>query len=219
METHGGVRGLRIAFSPTLGYIKVDPEVGSAVLRAIGQFVSLGAFVDQVDPGFASPRGAFDVLWEAGAATVVGGFNSSQQDSMDPGILRAARRSADASAMNAAQSEVARSQLGTLMAMFHKRFDLLITPTVAVPAIKAGEEVSDPTTEREWLDWAGFSYPFNMTRQPAISIPCGMTSDGLPIGLQIVGPLYSDALVLRAARAYEASTAAPSWPPLSSSLP
>ena len=60
-----------------------------------------------------------------------------------------------------------------------------------------------PATERHWIDWSPFSYPFNMTRQPAASIPCGLTGTGLPIGLQIVGPLYADARVLRAARAIE----------------
>ena len=58
-------------------------------------------------------------------------------------------------------------------------------------------------TPETMLGWTPFSYPFNLTQQPAITIPCGLTAAGLPIGLQIVGPMFADALVLRAARAYE----------------
>jgi len=99
------------------------------------------------------------------------------------------------------------------MGTFHERFDLLLTPSVAVPALPVGADLSDPVTERYWIDWTPFSYPFNMTRQPAATLPCGLTKAGLPIGLQIVGPLYAESLVLRAAHAYEATQAA-QWPVL-----
>ncbi len=99
------------------------------------------------------------------------------------------------------------------MAKFHQKYDLLITPTVGKPALPVGTDISDPSVEREWTDWATFSYPFNMTRQPAASVPCGFTTSGLPVGLQIVGPLYSEALVLRAARAVE-SNPSYAWPAL-----
>jgi aspartyl-tRNA(Asn)/glutamyl-tRNA(Gln) amidotransferase subunit A len=89
------------------------------------------------------------------------------------------------------------------MASFHQKYDLLLTPMMPIPALPVGQDLNDPATERHWIDWSPFSYPFNMTRQPAASIPCGLTGTGLPIGLQIVGPLYADARVLRAARAFE----------------
>ena len=97
------------------------------------------------------------------------------------------------------------------MAKFHQRFDLLLTPTVGKPALPVGTDLSDPRVERDWIDWAPFSYPFNMTRQPAATVPCGFTKTGLPVGLQIVGPLYSESLVLRAAKAIEASHSR-AWP-------
>jgi aspartyl-tRNA(Asn)/glutamyl-tRNA(Gln) amidotransferase subunit A len=74
-----------------------------------------------------------------------------------------------------------------------------------VAALPVGQDINDPAHEREWIDWSPFSYPFNMTRQPAATVPCGLTSSGLPIGLQIVGPLYAEDKVLRAARAFEAT--------------
>ncbi len=103
------------------------------------------------------------------------------------------------------RADLARNALGRTMAAFHQRYDLLLTPTMPIPALPVGQDLNDPAHERHWIDWSPFSYPFNMTRQPAASIPCGLTSAGLPIGLQIVGPLYTEARVLRlrAARAFE----------------
>jgi aspartyl-tRNA(Asn)/glutamyl-tRNA(Gln) amidotransferase subunit A len=98
-----------------------------------------------------------------------------------------------------------RGALGVLMNRFHEKYDLLLTPSLPLPAFDAGKEVADVVKERRWTDWTPFSYPFNLTQQPAASIPCGLTKAGLPAGLHIVGPKYSDALVLRAARAYESA--------------
>jgi aspartyl-tRNA(Asn)/glutamyl-tRNA(Gln) amidotransferase subunit A len=89
------------------------------------------------------------------------------------------------------------------MRQFMADFDLLVTPTVAVPAFEARPAGHSPMTPESMLGWTPFSYPFNLTQQPACTIPCGVTNDGLPIGLQIVGPMFADAQVLRATRAYE----------------
>jgi aspartyl-tRNA(Asn)/glutamyl-tRNA(Gln) amidotransferase subunit A len=94
-----------------------------------------------------------------------------------------------------------RGALGQLMNAFHERYDLLLMPTLPIPAFAAGQET--PTQNGHWMDWTPFTYPFNLTQQPAASIPCGLTQSGLPVGLQIVGPRYEDVLVLRASRAFE----------------
>ena len=96
-----------------------------------------------------------------------------------------------------------RGALGSHMRQFMQSYDLLLTPTVAVPAFDARPAGHTPMSSEAMLGWTPFSYPFNLTQQPACTIPCGLTGDGLPIGLQIVGPMFGDALVLRAARAYE----------------
>jgi len=96
-----------------------------------------------------------------------------------------------------------RGALGSHMRQFMTRFDLLVTPTVAIPAFEArppGQASMDPFS---LLGWTPYSFPFNLTQQPAITVPCGLTKSGLPIGLQLVGPMFGDALVLRAARAFE----------------
>lgn len=214
-----GVKGLKIAFSPTLGYAKVDPEVSRLVADAARKMESLGAIVEEVDPGFQSPRDALVVLWKAGAANIIANFTAEQMNMLDPGFRRAAEAGRSLSAVDYVKADFIRTALGCHMGLFHQRYDLLLTPTVAQPALPVGAELSDPATERDWIDWAPFCYPFNMTRQPAASVPCGLTSKGLPVGLQIVGPLYAEALVLRAAQAFEAAQPAPPWPPLGRDFP
>jgi aspartyl-tRNA(Asn)/glutamyl-tRNA(Gln) amidotransferase subunit A len=89
------------------------------------------------------------------------------------------------------------------MNLFHRDYDLLLTPTLSIPAFDAGKEVADKMLQSRWTDWTPFTFPFNLTQQPAASIPCGLTAAGLPVGLHLVGPKYADARVLRAARAFE----------------
>jgi len=96
-----------------------------------------------------------------------------------------------------------REAMGHKMNAFHRAWDLLLTPTMPLAAFAAGQETPLTAEGERWVDWTPFTYPFNLTRQPAASVPCGFTKAGLPVGLQIVGPLYADALVLRAARAFE----------------
>jgi aspartyl-tRNA(Asn)/glutamyl-tRNA(Gln) amidotransferase subunit A len=204
-----GIKGMKIAYSPALGFGRVHPEVAAAVERAAKTMSDLGGHVEQVDPGFGDPRDAWLTLWYSGAAKILGHLAAEQRKRLDPGLLVHVCRGEKLSATDFLTADVARTELSRQMQAFHRRFDLLITPAVAVPAVKVGQDLSDPAHEKEWIDWTPFTYPFNLTRQPAASVPCGLTKDGLPIGLQIVGPLYSDAKVLRAARAFETAYPAP----------
>ena len=198
-----GVRGSRIAYSPTLGYAKVDPEITVAATEAPQQFETLGAVVEEVDTIFSSPREALLTLWAAGAAKLLDAYPRDKRAMVDPGLVTTAAEGQGISAVGYLGADFVRTALGQQMAAFHQKYDLLLTPMMPIPALPVGQDLNDPATERHWIDWSPFSYPFNMTRQPAASIPCGLTRAGLPIGLQIVGPLYADARVLRAARAFE----------------
>jgi len=144
-------------------------------------------------------------LWAAGLAGLMRTFPDERKRSSDPGLLATAAAGEPLSAVDWLGADLVRNALGRTMGAFHQRYDLLLTPTMPIPALPAGQDLNDPASERHWIDWSPFSYPFNMTRQPAASIPCGLTAAGLPIGLQIVGPPYADARVLRAARAFEAT--------------
>jgi aspartyl-tRNA(Asn)/glutamyl-tRNA(Gln) amidotransferase subunit A len=201
----GGVKGLRVAYSPTLGYAKVDSEVARLVEAAVRVLEAQGAIVEQADPGFSSPRDAFWALWCAGCAKIASGMTAEQRKELDAGLQVAVGRGTRLSAVDLVSAEGERALLMQKTNAFLARYDVLLTPTVAVPALPVGQDLNDPRTEEIWIDWTPFSYPFNMSRQPAASIPCGFTSTGLPVGLQAVAALDRDALVLRVARAYEAA--------------
>ncbi len=198
-----GVEGLRIAFSPALGYAAVEPEVAALVSRAALAFAELGAHVEMVDPGFDDPRAAFDVLWRSGAARAVADLGNP--DGIDPGLAEVAEAGRGHSAVEYIAALQARDRLAMQMSLFHQDWDLLLTPTLPLVAFEAGREIPEGAADPRWPGWTPFTYPFNMTQQPAATVPCGFTDAGLPAGLQIVGPRYAEALVLRAARAYEAT--------------
>jgi aspartyl-tRNA(Asn)/glutamyl-tRNA(Gln) amidotransferase subunit A len=198
-----GVRGWRIAYSLDLGYAKVDPEIAAAVAAAARQFEALGAMVEEVEEIFPSPREALFTLWASGAAKLLDAYSRDKRELVDPGLLATAAEGERISAVDYLGADLVRTELGQQMAAFHQKYDLLLTPMMPIPALPVGQDLNDPATEQHWIDWSPFSYPFNMTRQPAASISCGLTRAGLPIGLQIVCPLYADARVLRAARAFE----------------
>ena len=198
-----GVRGLRIAYSADLGGASVEPEVAALVEQAAMRFVELGALVEEANPNFDGVGEVFRRHWFSGAAYVLKGFTPQQKAVMDPGLVEVAEQGAKIGMLELLEAAQKRGAYGAQMNHFHEKYDLLLTPTLPLAAFDAGKEVADVMKEKRWTDWTPFSYPFNLTQQPAASIPCGLTADGLPVGLQIVGPRYQDALVLRAARAFE----------------
>ena len=201
MGLDGGVADLRIAYSPDLGYAKVDPEVREIVDAAVKVFSDLGAKVEQKDPGFTDPSSIFTAHWFSGAAFLMKAIKN--QDLVDPGLREVAAQGAKITIDQLLDAQMKRGALGVHMNLFHRDYDLLLTPTLSIAAFDAGKEVADKMLQERWTDWTPFSFPFNLTQQPAASIPCGLTKAGLPVGLHIVGPRYADALVLRAARAFE----------------
>ncbi|BDY29973.1 amidase [Mycolicibacterium mageritense] len=203
----GGVAGLRVAYSPNLGFGVNDPEVDAAVRAAVDVLAAAGAHVEQADPGFADPVAAFHVLWFSGEAKVLQGkLNGSESRHIDPGLRRTAELGATFTASDYLDATAVRMKLGELMGRFHQTYDVLVTPTLPLTAFPVGRDVPDGSASPDWTSWTPYTYPFNMTQQPALSVPCGFSSSGLPIGLQIVGPRHADALVLRVGQAYQDAT-------------
>jgi aspartyl-tRNA(Asn)/glutamyl-tRNA(Gln) amidotransferase subunit A len=199
-----GVRGLRMAYSPTLGYAKnVHPEVAAAVERGVRLLGDLGAHIEQVDPGIGDSLHISTGLWFAGAAALWRGLSPAQRAMADPDFAAEAAlgEAMDLSQVHALNME--RGLLGSHMRQFMTRWDVLITPAVAVPAFDARPVGHSPMDSTAMLGWTPFSYPFNLTQQPAITVPCGLSSEGLPLGIQFVGRMFDDAMVLRVARAFE----------------
>ena len=200
-----GIRGLRVAYSSNLGYADVDPEVAGIVKAAVKVFEDLGARVEEKHPGFPNADGIFRTHWFSGAAFLLKDFTSEKKKLIDPGLVEVAEQGAKITTTELLDAAMKRGALGTHMNLFHRDYDVLVTPTLAVAAFDVGQEYPGAAKGARWTDWTPFSYPFNLTQQPAASIPCGLTKAGLPVGLHIVGPRYADALVLRAARAFESA--------------
>ena len=198
-----GVLGLRIALSPTLGYVDVDPDVADAVQAAAYVFRDLGAEVEVVDPGFADCVRDFHVLWSTGMAKTVERLAARERDYLEPALREIVHQGECCSALDYLTATATRMAMGATMGAFHERYNLLLTPTVPITPFVAGEEVPIGWHSPRWTSWTPFTYPFNMTQQPAASVPCGWSSTGLPIGLQVVGPRYADDRVLAACAAYE----------------
>jgi aspartyl-tRNA(Asn)/glutamyl-tRNA(Gln) amidotransferase subunit A len=200
-----GVQGLRVAYSRTLGYAKPDPSVVSLVDKAVEDLARLGAHVEEIDPGLDDPIEIMQPLWSVGLALGVARMTSDDRALLDPPLLDLAEPGFRLTALDYRQLEKARESFGRRMAMLHAKYDLLITPQLAIAAFAAGHEVPPESQMDRWWEWSPFTYPFNLTQQPAAAVPCGFATSGLPVSMQIVGAKYSDALVLRAAYAYEAS--------------
>ncbi len=205
VRLNNGVEGLRIAYSPTLGYADVDPEIAALVETAKDVLAGQGAVVEQIDPGFADPAETFRRHWFSAAAYMINSLPDDQKALVDPGLQEIAAQGADITMTQYMEAVSARNDLGETMSRFLDRYDLLLTPTLPLPAFKAGEEVPDRQAYPRWTNWTPFTFPFNLTQNPAATVPCGFTSEGLPAGMQIIGAKDADALVLRAARAYETS--------------
>jgi aspartyl-tRNA(Asn)/glutamyl-tRNA(Gln) amidotransferase subunit A len=201
-----GVAGLRIAYSRNFGFVENHSEVEAAVRAAVEVLAAAGAEVTEVDPGFADPIDAFNVLWFSGAAKVLEAYGDAVDDRVDPGFRRAAAAGLQYSASDFQDATAVRSELGRLMGEFHRRYDVLVSPTLPIPAFPTGHDVPGGWPSPDWTSWTPYTYPFNLTQQPALSVPCGFAAAGLPVGLQVVGPRHSDALVLRVGQAYQAAT-------------
>jgi aspartyl-tRNA(Asn)/glutamyl-tRNA(Gln) amidotransferase subunit A len=199
-----GIRDLRVAWSATLGYARVDPEVLAVTEAAAQRFAELGCAVERVERVFDDPDPIWATLFYGGVAGRLLDLLPAWRDRIDPGLVEAVELGGRISAAEYVKATLARGAFTQEVRNFLQRYDLLLTPTLAHPPFAAGTErpVNPPPGSR--LAWVGFTYPFNLTGQPAATVPCGFTRAGLPVGLQIVGRRLADATVLKAAAAYEA---------------
>jgi aspartyl-tRNA(Asn)/glutamyl-tRNA(Gln) amidotransferase subunit A len=200
-----GVGGLRVMFSLTLGYADVDPQVAALVTEAARILESLGMEVVEADPGIANATPIWETLWYAGAAAMVDGLDPARLDDVDPGLIEIAAEGNRLSALDYMKASAERVDLAVALGRTLSNYDLLVTPTMPIPAFEAGVEVPSGWPHRRWQTWSPFSLPFNLSQQPAATVPCGVTQEGLPVGLQIVAAKHRDDLVWRTAGAYEAA--------------
>ncbi len=215
--TRGDIKGLRIAYSEDWGYAAVDPEVRRVVAEAVAAFeTDLGCTVERANPGFSDESATFWAL--VAADSDLAGMRRMMQGrerEMSGHLVDLLQR--PWTAEDFTNARIGRQRLCNRMWRFMANYDLLLTPTLAVPAFPVhmqGPEMIEGRMGRP-ADWLCFTFPANMTGQPAATIPAGFTSDGLPVGLQIIGRHLDDRTVLRASGAFErARPWAHKWPPM-----
>jgi aspartyl-tRNA(Asn)/glutamyl-tRNA(Gln) amidotransferase subunit A len=203
---NGKMQGLRIAWSPDLGYARVAPAVRQATKAAAARFEELGCSVEEVNPGLPDPWDILDPLWACGMAAIHQDNLEQVRDKLDPGRLAVIEHATRFSGIDFASAMHRREAYRDDLRRFMSKYDLLLTPTLPITAFTAGEDHPGEIggIKTTYLNWTSFTYPFNISGQPAATVPCGFDDDGLPIGLQIIGRWHDDASVLRAAAALEA---------------
>jgi Asp-tRNA(Asn)/Glu-tRNA(Gln) amidotransferase A subunit family amidase len=203
----GDVKGLHVAWTADLGYARVDPRVAEICGDAAAEFESLGCHVEVVNPGWEDPEEWFGTIVAAQFYAAWSDRLPEAESQMDPTLVKFIRRGGTVTAREYVLALERVEAYWREAQAFLERFDLLLMPTVAVPPFAAGappprEIAGEPVSV---LGWMPFAFPFNLTGQPAASVPAGWTADGLPVGLQIVGRRHADATVLAAAAAFEAA--------------
>ncbi len=199
--------GVKIAYSRNLGYVDVDPEIAALVSSAVGVLADLGAEVFEIDPGFEDPARCFRTIWWGGARFLLGSLSPEKKALLEPALADVVEQAKSLTLEDVYEANRQRGLLGSHMRQFMTEFDALITPALPIAAFDVGRlEPASPDPSGKWVSWTPFTYPFNLTQQPAASVPCGFVKSGLPAGLHIVGKMYDDAMVLRIAQAYDEAT-------------
>lgn len=204
-----GISGLKIGYCDKLDDVSMDPEVADICRKAATELCELGASIDEVDIELSDTFAAYKVLNSAYQVPKIRGKSPEQLAQMDPKLVANAKIGKTLSAYDLVEAGKIRADWIERLHKFFEQFDLLVTPTLPVAAFDVGRnnpesiETGRGDEERLYCLFNNFLYPFNYTHNPAASVPCGLTADGLPVGLQIVGPLRSDRLVLRCCRAIE----------------
>jgi aspartyl-tRNA(Asn)/glutamyl-tRNA(Gln) amidotransferase subunit A len=198
-----GVAGLRVAVLRRPGFdAPTDADALAGVDRAARLLEEAGAVVEEADPGLPDTKHIFTRVWRAVLTRLVEGFPEQQRHLLDPGLQEVARTQAGMAAIEFMEAEALRAAAGHAMGRFHQRYELVLCPTVPGGPPLADAPLVDPARAL-WTEWAPWTFTFNLTRQPAISVPIGLRAGGLPNSVQIVAAQYRDDLVLRAAHAIE----------------
>jgi aspartyl-tRNA(Asn)/glutamyl-tRNA(Gln) amidotransferase subunit A len=208
----GDLRGLTVVWSADLGYGAVDPEVRRIAEAAALRFADLGAKVETRDPGWPDPGAFHKVTYEVSVGARQVERAAERPDWIEPSLMQMIENARRVSAIEHSKALLERSAFYNQARQFFETCDLLLTPQEPVgawPADPGRGSQQGPASiggrpTPTMFDRLTFTFPFNLTGQPAATVPCGFTSEGLPVGLQIVGRWHADATVLRAAAAFEA---------------
>ncbi|MBB6306095.1 amidase [Xanthobacter tagetidis] len=198
------VAGMRVAYSPTFGYARPEPEVVEATDRAALAFEALGCRVDRVETVFdTDPADLWTAEFYAGVGTRLRSVLENQRDLLDPAVADILMPALSQEMRAYYASVFERYALREKLRRFFETYDLLISPVVPVSALEAGRDLPAGLEDRNLVSWVFYTYPFNLTGQPAGAVCAGLSAAGMPIGLQIVGRACCEDDVVRAACAFE----------------
>ena len=202
------MKGLHVAWTPDLGYAAVDPKILAICENAAGAFETLGCHVEVVNPGWENPEEIFATMIAAQFYAAWSDRLPDAEPDMDPSLVRFIRRGGAVTARDYLRAVTRVEEYWREAQTFLERFDVLLMPTVAALPFAAGAHPPREIAGQDVsvLGWMPFTYPFNLTGQPAASVPAGWTDEGLPVGLQIVGRRHADGTVLAASAAFEAAS-------------
>jgi amidase len=202
------VHGMRVAWGGDLGVTPIDPEIRAVARAAADVFATLGARVDEAHPDFG---GVHEVVLTSRAARMVA-FHDDKlpkwRDVMQPNLVGNIEAGLRLDAAAIGRAERLRTALWHRVRTFFERYDLIVVPTTAVKPFPIEEWYPKAIAGRpmtNYIEWVLMTYAFTVIGVPAISVPCGFTRDGLPVGLQIAGRWRDEPTVLRAAAAFEAA--------------
>lgn len=199
------VEGMRIAWSPTLGYARPTREVLDLTESAARTFESLGCSVELVEDVMDDPVDLWKAEFFASAGIRLRDALRDSRDLLDPAVAEVLEGALDLKLDEYYSRVFERYALRERIRLFFEDYDLLLTPTLPVPAFDAERDLPPILPDRSIVDWVYYTYPFNLTGNPAASVPCGFTQDGLPVGLQLVAGGHRETDILRAAAAFEAA--------------
>jgi len=185
--------GKRVAFIERMTGIDVDPDVDEVVKNTLHKLEASGATIDPITlDDDADIRDVFRMHWYSGARQLSRAFSNDDMERLDPGFREVVEESREFTLDEFQAAATRRVQINSRLEQLHDTYDVIVSPAVPIKPFPVNQEVADPVKQQRWIDWAQYSYLFNLSQQPAASVPCGFTPDGCPVGLQIVGPRFSD---------------------------
>jgi aspartyl-tRNA(Asn)/glutamyl-tRNA(Gln) amidotransferase subunit A len=201
--TGGGLRGRRIAYAASYAGHAVEKDIAAAVHKAAEICAQLGAAVTPVELPLEGVWKPFQVLWFSGAAALLARFPKTRHEELDAGFRAVAEMGQAFTLPEYLAAEAERIEFSSRLSRLLAQYDLLLLPTLPLAGFPTGLDSPLLPDGTPRYDWSPFTYPFNMSGQPAASLPIGLTSDRRPIGLQLVAARGRDEAVLGAAAALE----------------